>query len=129
MGIDYYSCEVCRKAFPDVLDYGYCVSCDEVLCASCRDKMGKKYGIVGDHDLEKADIYGSNAPMCCDACYKAETEEITIEELRKKLWSEALTLTVKIEHAKRYEKAELMGRYNALKEIWELVGGDKEAEQ
>jgi hypothetical protein len=69
MGIDYYSCEVCGEAFPDVIDYGHCGNCEEVLCADCRDEMGKKYGVLGE-EHEKADIFGEDAPVCCDACNK-----------------------------------------------------------
>lgn len=53
-------------------------------------------------------------------------EEMTLEKLKKEIWSKAFALTAKIEYAKRYEKAELMGKYKAYKEIWEMLGGDTE---
>ncbi|WEG18647.1 DUF1653 domain-containing protein [Alkalihalophilus pseudofirmus] len=71
MGIDYYSCEVCGDSFPDVIDYGYCSNCEEVLCGDCRDAMGQKYGVLGE-DHEKADDFGEEAPEHCDSCYKPE---------------------------------------------------------
>lgn len=67
MGIDYYSCEICDKSFPDVVHYGHCGKCEEVLCGSCYDKMREKYGELGE-EHERASWYGEESPNCCDSC-------------------------------------------------------------
>lgn len=81
MGIDYHSCAICDDAFPDVIDYGYCGNCEEVLCAHCRDEMGEKYGVF-DEDHEKTDWFGENTPVHCDECI---TETYSVEERMDKL--------------------------------------------
>jgi hypothetical protein len=80
MGIDYYSCEVCGEAFPDVIDYGHCGGCEEVLCGNCREEMGEKYGVLGE-DHEKASWYGENAPNSCDSCNKPKLDNKKFETL------------------------------------------------
>lgn len=76
MSIDYYSCTICGEAFPDVVDYGHCGNCENVLCADCRDRMGEKYGVLGG-EHENADDYGEDAPLHCNECI---SETYTIEE-------------------------------------------------
>jgi hypothetical protein len=80
MGIDYYSCVVCGEAFPDVIDYGHCGKCEETLCGDCRDKMGEKYGVIGE-EHEKASWYGEDAPNCCDECNKPTIDNKKFETL------------------------------------------------
>jgi hypothetical protein len=38
-------------------------------------------------------------------------------------------LSVDIEYAKRYEKAHLKGQYDALREVWEQLGGDMKSDE
>lgn len=47
-----------------------------------------------------------------------------IRELRKKIWSKVLILTVDIEYAEGAEKEILEAKYAALKDVWEMTGGD-----
>ena len=54
----------------------------------------------------------------------AAKAEIT-EHLRSEVWSLALKTTVEIEHAKGREKTHLLGKYEGIKALWELLGGDR----
>lgn len=47
-----------------------------------------------------------------------------IKELRNKIWSKVLLLTVDIEYAEGTEKEILDAKYEAFKEVWEMTGGD-----
>lgn len=67
MGIDYLVCKSCGEAFPDVIDYGYCGNCKEVVCEYCKDKMIEKYGIA-DENSKFSDDYGEDNPVKCDSC-------------------------------------------------------------
>lgn len=49
---------------------------------------------------------------------------LELEELRDKLFSKALKLSVLLQYSKRYEKAHQQGQYDALKEIWDSYGFD-----
>jgi len=67
MSIDYFTCRLCLKAFPDVLEYGYCGNCEDVLCQDCLEEMQDKYGLV-DEDSKACDYYGSSTPKYCIEC-------------------------------------------------------------
>lgn len=67
MGIDYYSCEICSEAFPDVVHYGHCGKCAATLCGHCFDRMREENGELGE-EHEKANYYGEHAPNSCDSC-------------------------------------------------------------
>ena len=46
MGIDYYTCTRCGRAFPDVEDYTICLGCEERCCEYCSMetfKFDKEY--------------------------------------------------------------------------------------
>lgn len=47
---------------------------------------------------------------------------MTIEEMRKIVWNEALKVSIDMQYSKsKY----LQGKYDAIKTIWEALGGDK----
>lgn len=67
MGIDYYNCSICEEIFPDVISYGHCSNCDEILCESCMGEQVKKYGNPEERS-DAAAMYGSHSPIKCDLC-------------------------------------------------------------
>lgn len=76
MGIDYEVCKVCREAFPDVVDYGWCGTCEDSICERCNKKMIEKYGQVNE-DSKFAQNYGEYNPVTCDRC---ENPSVTISK-------------------------------------------------
>lgn len=87
MGIDYYSCEICGTAFPDVINYGHCGKCESTLCGDCFDEMREKNGELGENH-EKASWYGEEAPNCCDLCDGSKLDldsfiEFLVDKLNK----------------------------------------------
>lgn len=56
------------------------------------------------------------------------TSDITIPQIKEKIWAKAFSLTVQIEYAKGREKTKLLAKYEALKEVWEMLGGNSDGE-
>jgi hypothetical protein len=47
-----------------------------------------------------------------------------MKQLKDEIWKKVFHLTVDIEYVKGYEKKFLLGKFEAFKEVWELLGGD-----
>ena len=67
MGIDYYTCDECGEAFPDVENY---LVCDEYhyFCESCMDKLDLDYP-------DKEEEEDLDCPLCkikCVECGKSK---------------------------------------------------------
>jgi len=77
MSIDYYNCDLCGEIFPDVIEYGYCTNCEEILCKKCKYEQIEKYGLV-EEGTEMADYYGENNPAKCDLCSGEVVRDIDI---------------------------------------------------
>lgn len=78
MGIDYYSCDECGKAFPDVCGYAVCTDCGNHLCSTCMDQ----YGVCGEmcsiESLEKVEEEFKEEYDLCPFC---SDEIVTTEKL------------------------------------------------
>jgi|GEM_PF-3094687 len=68
-----------------------------------------------------------NRIYCAD-CLRKLDEVNAIEELKDEVWKKVFALTVDIEYAKGYEKKFLLGKFEAFKEVWELLGGEVQEE-
>ena len=67
MGVDFFNCAICNEIFNDCGYYGTCSNCEEMMCGTCVDSQGKKYGVV-EEDSEAALDWGDDAPVKCDRC-------------------------------------------------------------
>lgn len=61
-------CNNCGEAFPDVIDYGYCGSCEEAVCQYCKNELLEKYGEATEEEFTFN--YGEGNPQKCDKCVK-----------------------------------------------------------
>jgi hypothetical protein len=68
LGIDYYSCDVCGKAFPDVCSYSVCEDCGSHLCGSCRDEYGVGHSLACSETIEKIDWEFKDEYDLCPFC-------------------------------------------------------------
>lgn len=78
MGIDYYSCDECGKAFPDVCNYSSCQDCGSHLCGSCRDQHGVGHSLISAESLEEIEEEFKEEYDLCPFC---SDEIITTEKL------------------------------------------------
>ena len=78
MGIDYYSCDECGKAFPDVCSYSSCEDCGSHLCGSCGDQYGVGHSLMSAESLEKVEEEFKEEYDLCPFC---PDEIITTEKL------------------------------------------------
>ena len=92
MGIDIITCNLCNEGFMDAMDYGYCGTCEEVLCNRCNGEMQEKHGQVNE-DSEFAMDYGSYNPKTCDICTGVKIQEtLFVNFLIKKIGETRATL-------------------------------------
>lgn len=119
MGIDYLVCTVCGEGFPDVMDHGFCGSCEETLCEYCFADMREKYGEIGE-DHEQACNIGELAPNKCDECMKPKLDVKKFETLLYFLVKNAAN----IDFPEFLESAELTPEdYESIKKYLEFTYG------
>ncbi len=51
-------------------------------------------------------------------------ENNEIKKLKDEVWNRVCLLVTNIEYAKGHEKKFLLGKFEAFKEVWELLGGE-----
>jgi hypothetical protein len=78
LGIDYYSCGECGKAFPDVGDCSGCQDCGSHLCGSCRDQYGVGHSLASAESIEALPEEYRDEYDLCPFC---SDEIITTEKL------------------------------------------------
>lgn len=89
MGVDYSTCQICEKIFPDTCEYYTCVQCESCLCPSCGSNSANKYGSVEpDNPLHEWIVRELTDRGClyCESCMgdKPDAEDI-IEYLLLKM--------------------------------------------
>lgn len=78
MGIDYYSCDHCGKAFPDVCSYSSCEDCGSHLCGSCQDEYGVGHALMSAESMKDMEEEYKEEYDLCPFC---SDEIITTEKL------------------------------------------------
>lgn len=72
MGVDFYTCRVCRETYPDCGDVQTltCAECDEIICSKCYEKhflkCEIKYYAQGEYGVENedGDLLAEFCPLC-----------------------------------------------------------------
>ena len=74
MGIDYYSCDECGKAFPDVCSYSSCEDCGNHLCGTCKDQYGVGHSLMSQESWDASEYQDEYdiCPFCSDEIVTTE---------------------------------------------------------
>lgn len=68
MGIDYYSCDECGEAFPDVCGYAVCTDCGNRLCSKCMNEYGVSGEMSSAESLEEVEEEFKDEYDLCPFC-------------------------------------------------------------
>jgi hypothetical protein len=89
MGVSYYTCESCKRNFPDCGEYGYC-KCGAMICDWCFDQAVFKHGQLEEEEADRLiaagelEEYVGNTANACPICtLETITDETMLNWLLK----------------------------------------------